>query len=106
RDELGQPFTFFPRRSEAWIWIPKPSESHVKEFVCRRRTSTCPLPVERPTKDQLCRAILFSRHSSEPMIDQRGLSDPGPGNDGYDIYLLVCPGIIQESDVSLSPKNI
>ena len=40
------------------------------------------------------------------MIDQGGLSDPGPRNDGYDIYMLGCPCIIQESDVFLSPKNI
>ena len=40
------------------------------------------------------------------MIDQSGLSDPSPGHDGDDIYILVCPGIIQESDVFLSPKNI
>src|SRR5271167_3826695 len=40
------------------------------------------------------------------MVDERGLSDPSPRNDGYDIYLLVCPCIIQESDIFLSPKNI
>src|SRR5580692_7128533 len=40
------------------------------------------------------------------MVDEGGLSDPSPGKDGYDIYLLVGPCIIQESDVFLSPKKI
>ena len=40
------------------------------------------------------------------MVDQCGLSDPGPGNDGNDVYMLICPGIIQKGDVLLSTKNI
>ena len=40
------------------------------------------------------------------MVDQRGLPDTGPGNYGDDIYILVCPCIIQESDILLSTKNI
>ena len=49
---------------------------------------------------------MFSSHSSEPMIDEGGLPDTSPGNDGYDIYMLVCPCVIQESDIFLSTKNI
>jgi hypothetical protein len=33
RDELCQSLDFLPGRSESWIWIPKPSESRVKEFI-------------------------------------------------------------------------
>jgi hypothetical protein len=40
------------------------------------------------------------------MVDYRGLPDPSPGDDGDDIYLLVCPCAIQESDILLSPENI
>ena len=49
---------------------------------------------------------MFSRHPSEPMVDERGLPDTSPGNDCNDIYMLVCPRIIQESDILLSTKNI
>ena len=40
------------------------------------------------------------------MVDERGLSDPSPGNDCNDIYILVCPCKIQESDILLSTKKI
>ena len=40
------------------------------------------------------------------MVDQRGLPDTTPGNDRNNIYLLICPCIIQESDILLSTKNI
>ena len=40
------------------------------------------------------------------MVDQRGLPDTRPGNDCNDIYILVCPCGIQESDILLSTKNI
>ena len=45
-------------------------------------------------------------HSPEPMVDQRGLSNPSPGNYRDDIYIFVCPCVIQESDILLSTKNI
>ena len=45
-------------------------------------------------------------HPPEPMVDQRGLSDTSPGNYRDDIYILVCPCIIQESDILLSTKKI
>src|ERR1700682_1210904 len=40
------------------------------------------------------------------MVDQCGLPDTGPGNDRHDIYLRVCPGVIQKSDILLSTKQI
>ena len=40
------------------------------------------------------------------MVDERGLPDPGPGYDGYDVDILVCPRTIQKSDILLSTKNI
>jgi hypothetical protein len=39
------------------------------------------------------------------MVDQRGFSDASPGHDRNNIYLLSCPGGIQESDILLSTKN-
>src|SRR5215831_9175067 len=106
RDELRQSFTLLPCCSEAWIWISEPSERSVKKFICGRSTPTSTLPVEGPTKNKLCRTIMFSRHSSEPMVDERGLSDAGPGNDGNDVDILVCPCTVQKNDVFLSTKNI
>jgi hypothetical protein len=33
RDELGQSFALLPSRSEARMWIAKPSESGIKKFI-------------------------------------------------------------------------
>ena len=49
---------------------------------------------------------MLSRHSSEPMVDQRRFSDPRPGNDCDDVDILICPYIIQQSDILFSTKNI
>src|ERR1700737_1654667 len=49
---------------------------------------------------------MFSSHPSEPMVDDRRLSDPSPGNDCDDVDILVCPCTIQKSDILLSTKNI
>src|SRR4029077_13760240 len=105
-DELRQSFALFPRRSETRIWICKPSESRIKKFIRGRTVPTGALSVEGPTKNQLRRTVFFSSHSSEPMVDQRGLSDPGPGNDCNDVDLLVCPCPIQKSDILFPTKNI
>jgi len=99
RDELRQSFALLPRRSEPWIWISKPVESSVEEFICRRSVPTAALSVKGPAKNKLRRAIMFSSHPSEPMVDECRLSDPSPGNDCNDIYVLVCPCIIQQSDI-------
>jgi hypothetical protein len=40
------------------------------------------------------------------MVDQCGLSDSSPGNYCNDIYIRVCPCIIQEGNIFLSTKNI
>ena len=106
RDELRQSFALLPRRSEPWIWIAKPSESGIKKFICGRSVPTGALSVEGPAKNELRRTIMFSSHPSEPMVDERGLPDTGPGNDCNDIDILVCPCIIQKSDILLSTKNI
>src|ERR1700730_11711703 len=105
-DELRQPFALLPRRSDPWIQITKPTECSVKKFICGRGTSTRSLPVERPTKNELRRAILFSSHSSEPVVDECRLPDSGPGNDCNDVDILVCPCTIQKSNILLSTKNI
>src|ERR1700760_1168470 len=49
---------------------------------------------------------MVGSHSTEPMVNKRGLPDTGPGNDGNDIDIFVCPGTIQKSDILLSTKNI
>src|SRR5215471_12369015 len=106
RDELRQSLALLPRRSDPWIRIAKPSKGRVKKFVSGRRASTCTLTVEGPAKNELRRTVMFSSHSPEPMIDERGLPDTSPGNNGNDVYLLVRPCRIQESDVLFLPKNI
>src|ERR1700726_5293795 len=106
RHEPRQSFAFLPGRSESRIWISKPSESRVKKFICGRSLPTAALSVEGPTKNKLRRTIMISSHPSEPMVNERGLPDPSPGHDCNDIYVLVCPCIIQESDIFLSTKNI
>src|SRR5271165_2458209 len=103
RDELGQSLAFLPCCSKSWIWITKPSESGVDKFVCRQSVPTSALSVEGPTKNKLRRTIMASSHPSDPMVDQRGLPDTGPGHDRHDIDHRVPPGIIQESDILLSP---
>ena len=40
------------------------------------------------------------------MVDQRRLPDPSPGNNGNDVYILICPRIIQGADILLSTKQI
>src|SRR6516162_4394916 len=49
---------------------------------------------------------MISSHSSEPMVDQRGLPDTCPGNNRNDIHSLVCPRTIQKSNILLSTKQI
>ena len=105
-DELRQSFTLLPRRSEPWIWISKPGESCIKKFICRRSVPTATLSVKGPTKNELRRSIMFSSHPSEPMVNERGLSDPSPGNDCNDIYIPVFPCTIQKSAILLSTKDI
>ena len=94
RDQLRQSFALLPRRSHAWIGISKPTESSVKKFIRGGGAPTATLPVEGPAKNELRRTIMLGSHSPEPMVDQRGLSDPSPGNDRDDIHIRVCPCII------------
>src|SRR6516225_6421331 len=105
-DELRESLALLPCCSKPWIWIAKPVKSGIKKFIGRRSASTCTLSVERPAKDELRRTILFSSHSSEPMVDQRGLPDAGPGNDRNYIYIRVCPRCVEESDILLSTKDV
>src|SRR5215469_9338019 len=106
RDKLCQPFALLPSSSEPWICITKPSESRVQEFARGRSVPTAAMSVKGPAENEFRRTVLFSSHSSEPMVDERGLPDPSPGNDCNDVDILVCPGIIQKSDILLSPENI
>src|ERR1700730_3475224 len=104
--QLRQPLALFPRCSDAWIGVPKPSQSSVKEFVCGRRAPIRALSIEGPAKNELGRTIMFSSHPSEPMVEECRLPNPCPGNNCDDIYLWICPGSVQEGDILLSPKNI
>src|ERR1700722_14891353 len=106
RDELRQSFALLPRRSEPWIWIAKPSESRVKKFICGRSLPTAALFVERPTKNKFCRTILVNSHLPEPMVNDRGFPDAGPGNDCNDVDILVCPSTIQKGNILFSTKDI
>src|SRR5690348_9615394 len=99
RDELRESLALLPCRSDPRIWIPEPSQSRIKKFICGRSAPTCALSVEGPAKNELCRTIMVSSHPSEPMVNQRGFPNPGPGNDCDDIYMLARPCIIQENDV-------
>src|SRR5580693_145435 len=106
RYELRQSFALLPCRSEPWIWVTEPTESSVKKFICGRSVPSGALSVKRPAKNKLRRTIAFSRHSSEPMVDERGLPNTSPGNDGNDVDILVCPCVVQKSDVLFPTKNI
>src|SRR6516165_5059261 len=105
-DELRQSFALLPRGSEPWIRISKPSKSRVKKFIRGQSLPAGALPVKGPAKNKLCRTIMLGSHSSEPMVDERGLSDAGPGNDCNDVDILVCPGTVQKNDVFVSTENI
>src|SRR5271166_684914 len=105
RDKPRQSFAFLPRRSEPWIWISKPAESRIKKFICRRSVPTGALSIKGPAENELGRTVAFGRYPSEPMVDERGLPDPSPGHDGYDIYMWVRPGRIEESEVLSSTKH-
>src|ERR1700744_534347 len=104
--ELRQSFAFLPSRTEARIRVAKPSESHVKKFIRGRSAPIRALSIEGPAENKLCGTIIASSHTSEPMIDERRLSHPGPGNDCNNVGVLICPSTIQESDILLPAKNI
>src|SRR5271156_4144139 len=105
-NELSESLALVPCCSKPWIWISEPNESRVKKFIRGRSLPTRALPVKGPAKNQLRRTVFFSSHPPEPMIDQRGLSDTGPGNDSYDADIPVGPCTIQEGDILLSTKKI
>src|SRR6516164_236044 len=106
RDKLGESLPLLPGGSEPRIWVSKPSQRGIKKLICRRSTPTSTLPVKGPTKNKLCRTIMLGRHSSEPMVDERGLSNAGPGNDCNDVDILVCPSTIQKSNILLATEKI
>src|ERR1700738_4913872 len=105
RNQLCQSFALLPRRSEPWIWISKPSERRIKKFICGRSVPTAALSVEGPTKNKLRGTIMVSSQPSQPVVNERRLAHPSPSNYCNDIYLQICPCIIQESDILLSTKN-
>src|SRR6516165_4256413 len=104
-NELRQSLSLLPRSPETWIWIAKPSQSGIKKFICRRSVAAGALSVERPAKYELRRTIVFSSHSSEPMVDERRFSDSAPGNNCNNIDLPVGPCIVQEAMSSSRPKT-
>src|SRR5262249_10739973 len=105
-DEFHQSFAPLPCGSKPWIRVTKPTECGVDKFIRGRSTSARTFPIERPAKDQLRRTVMISSHPPEPMVNERRLSDTGPGNDCNDIDIPVGPCTIQEVDILLSAKNI
>src|SRR5215831_1399462 len=105
RDEFRESLSLLPPRSDPWIGISKPTKSRVKKFIRGRSLPTAALSVKGPAKNELCRTIVFSSHLSEPMVDECRLPDSSPCNDGHDIYMRVCPCIIEESDFLFSAKK-
>src|SRR5271165_365056 len=106
RDKLGQSLALLPPRSDPRVWIAKPVESRIKKLIGRRSVPTAALSVEGPAKNQFRRTIMVSSHSSEPVVNERRLSDPSPGNDCNDVDILVCPCTIQKSDILLSTEDV
>src|SRR5215471_16947189 len=104
--ELRESLALFPDSPKPRIRISKPSKSRIKKFICGRSAPTGALSVKRPAKKQLHRTIMLSSHPSQPMVDERGLSDPGPGNDCNDVDVLVCPGTIQKSNILIATENV
>src|SRR6516164_6504105 len=104
--EFRQSFTLLPRRSDPWIRISEPTKGGLDKFICRRRFPAAALSIERPAKNEFRRTIFLSCHPPKPMVDQRRLPDPSPRNDSNDVYMLICPGIIEESDVLVPTKKI
>src|SRR5258705_10343679 len=96
RDQFRQSFALLPRCSGPWIRGTRPRESSVKKFIRGRSAPTAALSVKGPAKNELRRTIMFSPHPSEPMVDERRLPDPCPGNDCNDVYPLLCPCTIQK----------
>jgi hypothetical protein len=39
------------------------------------------------------------------MVDEGGLSDASPSNNGNDVDILVCPSTIQKGDISSRPNR-
>src|SRR5271166_6650832 len=105
-NKFSQSFALLPCGSDPWIRVAEPPESQVEKFIGRRSAFSAPLPVERPAKNELRRTIMLSGHPPEPMVDQRGLPDSGPGSDGNDIDVLAFPRTVQESDILLTTKQI
>src|ERR1700676_3220054 len=105
-NQFCQSFALLPGGTEPWIWISKPSESRIKKFISGRSLPAAALSVKGPSKNKFRRTIMVSSHPSKPMVNQRGLPDPGPGNDRKDIFILVFPCPIPENDLPLSTKNI
>src|SRR6516164_8489393 len=104
--QFRQSFTLLPRRSNPWIRISEPTKGSVDKFICRRRFHGGALSIEGPAKNNLRRTIFLSCHPPEPMVHQRRLPDAGPGNNGNDAYMPICPGIIEESDILLPTEKI
>src|SRR6516162_788018 len=105
-NELRESFALLPGRADPGIWIAKPGQCSIQKFIGRRSAATRTLPVERPAKYELRRPIVFSSHSPEPMVNQCGLPDSAPSDNSNNIYPLVCPCLVQESDILLSPENL
>ena len=66
-------------------WISKPSERSFKKFIRGGSVPSAAVSIERPAENQLSTTIVLGSHAPEPMVNERGLPDPSPGNDRNDV---------------------
>src|SRR4029077_7922230 len=92
--------------SKPRIWVAKPRESGIKKFIGGRGVPPGTLSIKGPAQDQFGKTITVSSQPSEPMVNERGLSDTGPGNDCNDVDIPVFPCTIQKRHILFSTKTI
>src|SRR6476469_1603246 len=105
-DEPRQSLALLPRRADPRIGISKPIESSFKKFIGRRGAAVRALPIKRPAKNQFRSTIVLRSHGSKPMIDERRLSNPTPGNDCNDIDIRIFPRGIHEREILLAAEKL
>jgi len=99
-------FRPFPTLFQCVDRDPQTKSEQRQEIHLRTKRPTCALSVKGPAENELRRTIMFGSHPPEPMVEKRRLPDTSPGNNCDEIYLWICPGGVQESDILLSTKNI
>jgi hypothetical protein len=73
--------------------LREPSLQALMRELAAFNTGLCVVTTRLPVadiaaKNELCRTIMVSSHPSEPMVNQRGFPNPGPGNDCDDVIRM------------------